>query len=82
MELTILLATIILLLSVFNTILLFGVSSILLKIADQLNKQVEQAEKEKEDDEIKPTEADGVPADLLIYNPYAGRPVGKLERTR
>jgi hypothetical protein len=83
MELMVLLVTILLLLAGFNTFLLLGVCSMLLKIADRLNKQEEAKQQEQEEEEaVKPQEADGVPADLLIYNPYARPPVGRLERTR
>lgn len=81
MDIVTLLVIVLLLLTAFNTLLLFGVCSMLLKIADRLNKQEEEA-KEEAEEQPKVEEADGVPADLLIYNPYSRPPVGKLDRSR
>lgn len=74
MELLIFLAILNSILLIFVIVLLFGITNMLLKMADKLD-QTEEADEQLED-------AGVIPEDLLAYNPYQSAPVGKLEKTK
>lgn len=70
-----LILVILIILMVFNTVLLLGAASMLLKMADHINKQKVEVQEKEEEEETLPL----IKEDMTKYNPY-NKSVGKLDR--